>query len=61
MIDQGQYVRFWTTYDPLKAPRGSGFPKKSIFFDFSEKSVFSGPGEAGRARPLVPQAHKKLD
>ena len=28
----------------------SGFPEKSIFFDFSEKSGFSGPGGAGRAR-----------
>ena len=39
------------TENPL--PRGipeSGFPEKTIFFDFSEKSGFSGPGGAGRAR-----------
>ena len=39
------------TENPL--PRGipeSGFPEKTFFFDFSEKSGFSGPGGAGRAR-----------
>ena len=36
--------------EPVRGIPESGFPKKLIFFDFSEKSGFSGPGEAGRAR-----------
>ena len=36
--------------EPVRGIPESGFPKKSIFFDFSEKSGFSGPGGAGRAR-----------